>query len=179
MNNLDTTQSKAPAFLLKSMLDYADTVIASRKPDVIIGDAADPYVHRWWLGPHGKEASAYLHVFFRDDYDGALHDHRYSNTSIILRNSYWEHFHTEPKVRLGDRFDTDRHLRLPGDVVHRPAALAHRVALYDKLKPVTTIFYTGKEERQWGFDHVDGWMYWKEFNAKYIDRPNGNYQEPK
>lgn len=166
-----------PIFLQAAMLEYCDTLIASRKPDVTIGDESNPYVHRWWLGPHGKEPSAYLHVFYRDDYDGALHDHRYANTSVILRNSYWEHFHKQPLVRVGDKYETVRLLRQPGDMVQRPAALAHRVELVDKEKPVTTIFYTGREERRWGFDHPDGWMYWKDYNAKYIGRPNGNYRE--
>lgn len=160
-----------------AMLGYCRTVIDSRPPDVVIGPKGNPYVHRWWLGPRGDLPSAYLHIFFRDDHDGALHDHRYRNVSVVLDNSYREHFHVLPLSIVGDRYLTESFVRSPGEVVEREASLPHRVELVDQTKPVTTIFYTGHAERDWGFHTVDGWMHWKEYNARMPERDNGNYAE--
>lgn len=168
--------NRIPEFMRKAMLAYCKTVIESRAPDVTIGTEADPYVKRWWLGPHGDKPSAYLHVFYRDDHDGALHDHRYQNTSVVLDVGYYEYFHVEPLRLLGDKFETECFLRLPGEVIQRPAALAHRIALIDG-QPATTIFFTGEKERDWGFHLPTGWVHWKVFNAAFPERDNGNYKD--
>lgn len=164
--------NKIPDFLRLAMLATAESIIASRKPDVIIGTEEDPYVLRWWLGPHGKEPSAYVHVFLRSDYDGALHDHRYKNVSIILRGNCMEHFHMDG---VGKNLATYSLSRNEGDVVERAATIAHRIELIDDM-PMTTIFFTGKHERDWGFHTADGWMGWREHDALNKDvRPGGNY----
>lgn len=163
-------------FLIPAMLAYANTVMASRKPDVIIGNADDPYVHRWWIGPHGDEPSAYIHRFFRSDHDGALHDHRYDNVSVILEGSYWEHYHKIPLKITDGKYETLPFLRVPGDIIRRAADTPHRISI-DK-GPVTTIFFTGAAYRDWGFSTTKGWVYWKTYLDEVGDeRPGGNYAE--
>lgn len=163
-------------YLIPAMLAYANTVIESRNPDVIIGNADNPYVHRWWIGPHGDEPSAYIHRFFRSDHDGALHDHRYDNVSVILEGSYDEHFHYFPLTVIDGKYKTYSLTRGVGDIIARPADTPHRVSIIDG--PVTTIFFTGKAVREWGFVTVNGWRYWKDYLAEVGDaRPGGNYAE--
>lgn len=160
-----------------ALLLTCDAIMASRPPDTIIGIDTDPYVHRWRLAPRGKNANAYIHIFYRDDHDSALHDHRYRNTSIILRGQCHEHFHTEPLTVKGDRFVTFAELRSEGDIVQREATTPHRISLIDKV-PMTTIFFTGEEEREWGFHTVNGWMHWKIFTAlNEKERPGGTYAD--
>jgi hypothetical protein len=167
-----------PHMLHMSMLLFADSIIASRPPDAIIGPVTDPYVHRWHLGPRGDAANCYVHIFYRDDVDRALHDHRYDNTSVVLRNDYLEHFHEMPLRIVGDKYATMSVLRKTGDVVHRRATEPHRVSLVDGPKgkiPVTTIFFTGEAYRQWGFAPPSGWVPWKEYHER-IGAIDGKYK---
>lgn len=163
-----------PVFMRLAMLAFAQTVMDSRPPDVVIGSDANPYVHRWWIGPHDQRASSYLHRFLRSDEDRALHDHRYDNVSTILEGQCREHFYNEPRIKQGDGFETHWFLRREGEVIQRKADKAHRIELIDG-QPMTTIFFTGDAYREWGFDTADGWLHWKEFMQKFPDIDGGNY----
>ena len=167
--------NRIPEFMRIAMLATCQTIMNSREPDVIIGNVADPYVLRWWIGPHGKEPSAYLHVFKRSDYDGALHDHRYKNVSVILEGQCLEHFHEIPLRPDRNTWATISKHRVQGDVVEREAGTPHRIELISG-QPMTTIFFTGAHERDWGFHTLDGWIHWKPFTeANEASRPGGNY----
>lgn len=157
-----------------AMLAFAKTVMDTRKPDVVIGSDANPYVHRWWLGPRGDKASCYLHRFLRSDEDRALHDHRYDNVSTILEGECREHFYKQPLILQGESFETDWVSRFEGEVVQRKADMPHRIELVDG-KPMTTIFFTGDAYREWGFSMSDGWLHWKLFHARFPEVDGGNY----
>lgn len=167
-----------PDSLRLGMLATCEVIMASRPPDVIIGDPADPYVHRWWLrGERDDKPNAYIHVFYRDDHDGALHDHRMDNVSVILKGRCHEHFHAEPLKVVNGRYLTYSILRSECDVVQRSAATPHRISLIGGA-PMTTIFFTGPAYRDWGFWTIDGWDGWREYNERIGNaRPNGNYAE--
>ena len=62
-----------------------------RAPDFVIGPAGDPYMRRWWVIPRNKWFNIYLHNIMRSDDDRALHDHPWTNVSVLLRGSYLEH----------------------------------------------------------------------------------------
>lgn len=75
-------------------MKIAERIIARvtrRAPDFVIGSAEDPYLLRWWIIPRNKVFNIYLHRFMRSDEDRALHDHPWSNLSILLRGCYAEH----------------------------------------------------------------------------------------
>lgn len=167
--------NRVPVFMVHAMLATAEAIMSSRPPDVIIGDPAEPYVHRWWMAQRGPQPNAYIHRFFRSDHEGALHDHRYKNVSVILDGQCHEHLHVEPlRVTEDGRYETQSRFLTSGDVVERAADVPHRIALVHG--PMTTIFFTGPEEREWGFHTPDGWVHWKTYNEQHAtDRPNGNY----
>jgi hypothetical protein len=56
----------------------------TRKPDMVIGDPARPYLLRWYIWRSKRFGSCYLHKFLRDDDDRALHDHPWWFVSLIL-----------------------------------------------------------------------------------------------
>ncbi len=160
-----------------AMLAFMQSIMRSRGPDAVIGPADYPYVHRWHLGPHGLGPNCYVHVFFRDDVDRALHDHEYDSVSVVLDGQYDEWFHKEPLVVVGDKYDTYPVLRLPGQVIHRRAHIPHRISLIDG-KPCTTLFFTGERYRKWGFLTPLGWVPWREYSER-IGATDGNYEEVK
>jgi hypothetical protein len=170
-----------PEPLRLGMLAFDETLMASRKPDVVIGSAEDPYVHRWWVGPHGTKPSAYLHKFIRSDGDFALHDHRYDNVSIILKGECFEHFHDLPLKLMGDdqsKYETRHYRREQGQVVSRKAADPHRIELIEGA-PMISLFFTGEAYRSWGFSPPSGWLSYEAYNASHPDRDNGTYAPPK
>lgn len=148
------------------LLSWASGIMASREPDLIIGD---DYVHRWKLHRtntlKGKLFNVYVHRFYHDDSDEALHDHEPDNCSVILDGDYIEHFHVRPLERelVGGqvRYRTKSLLRRQGDVIFRLAGTPHRIALRDG--PVTTLFIQGPRRRKWGFWCPSGWKPWDEY----------------
>lgn len=169
-----------PESLRLRLLDRAQSIINGRSPDLIIGEN---YVRRWMLRPRNCWWNLYLHQFFEDDSDRALHDHEPDNVSIILENSYIEHFHkwpleiaTEEVVSVGTfetqtvlRFKTTPVIRRQGDIIFRRAGTPHRIEMIRPMRgPVTTLFIQGPRRRRWGFHCVHGWKHWKD----YVDPDN-------
>jgi hypothetical protein len=89
----------------------------ARRPDQVIGTAADPYLHRWYLTPWrtayedvpeesrtrwqrfvSRLPNVYLHCIMRSDDERALHDHPWHWGSLILAGSYVEVCHAPLKV---------------------------------------------------------------------------------
>jgi hypothetical protein len=138
--------------------------ITRRSPDFVIGGVDNPYLLRWFIIPRNPIFNIYLHCFLRSDDDRALHDHPWSNLSILLRGRYVEH-----TIRAGgihartERVAGDWKLRLLG-------SSAHRIELVDGA--CWTLFVTGPRYRAWGFHCVEsGWIHWKKFTAQ-DDRGN-------
>jgi hypothetical protein len=132
--------------------------VSRRAPDVVIGQADNPYLHRWWVIPRNRFFNIYLHRFMRSDDDRALHDHPWTNLSILLRGRYVEHTIDAGGINVRtERRAGDWKLRLFG-------SFAHRLELIDG--ECWTIFITGPWYREWGFHcPTAGWIHWKRFTA--------------
>jgi hypothetical protein len=132
--------------------------LLSGKPHFVIGSNDDPYLHRWYLIPRNRRLNIYLHKFFRDDDDRALHDHPWWFVSLILKGRYKE------ITERGNEF------RSPGSIAYRPATHRHRVVLLkDKVarpKVCWTLIVTGRSKRTWGFYCPKGFVPWYQFVAK-------------
>lgn len=142
-----------------------------RKPDLIIGPPSTPYLLRWHvlLTPWFR---VYLHKMLRDDDDRALHDHPWSNVSIILRGGFVE---VLPSVQPGisPTLDIDvpvaarsiyRVFRRPGSFTFRRATDSHRLELpKDGPGYSWSLFITGAYQRRWGFHCPKGWRSYRDF----------------
>jgi hypothetical protein len=143
--------------MIRRLATWLITRATKRPPDYVIGDPADPYMRRWWLIPRNRWFNVYLHHFLHSDDDRALHDHPWSNCSILLRGRYTEHtidaggIHRRRVLSAGST-----RLRLSGK-------FAHRVELHDG--PCWTLFITGPVYRSWGFHCPQRWVPWQEFTA--------------
>lgn len=141
---------------LAGMQAWARGLMASRPPDVVIGE---DYLRRWWVLPRNDFANVYLHEFRVSDDDRALHDHPWPSTSVLLEGSYIEHM---PDGAM---------LRMAGEVVSRPADALHRIELLPDLDratgcdPAISLFITGPKVREWGFDCLQGWVHWRDFTS--------------
>jgi hypothetical protein len=139
--------------MIKRFGDWLIEHMTRRAPDFVIGSNDDPYLLRWWVIPRNPAFNIYLHYFMRSDDDRALHDHPWSNVSILLRGVYLEHTKA-----------ADADLRTAGDIViRRSGRMAHRIELIDG--PCWTLFLTGPRYRHWGFLCPNGWIHWKKFTA--------------
>lgn len=139
---------------LGHMERWADELMASRKPDAVIGDGGgDPYMLRWFVTPRSVFGGVYLHRFLRSDKD-VPHDHPWDSTSVLLAGQYDEELY-DRHVLYGVR--TCR----AGDVHQRKAEDAHRIVLTHG--PATSLFFWGVRRRQWGFHCPNGWVQWDRF----------------
>lgn len=124
-------------------------------PHFVVGDANNPYLHRWYVLPRFDFLSVYVHKFLRDDDDRALHDHPWKSVSFLFRGQYIE--------VTADGKET---LYKAPSVIWRPnAAAPHRIKLIDG-KPAWTLFVAGRRERDWGFHCQQGWVPWQKFVEK-------------
>lgn len=136
---------------LADMQAWAETLMASRPADFVIGD---DYLHRWWVIPRNPFFNVYLHDLRQSDDDRAFHDHPWPNTSVILFGGYIEH--TPDGVFA----------RKAGDVVQRRARDLHRLEVTPGERAIS-LFVTGMVEREWGFRCEHGWVHWRDFvNAR-------------
>lgn len=135
--------------LAQLVLSHAE----NREPDLVIGEADNPYLVRWWFH-RTKQSSIYLHLILKGDQDRELHDHPWDSTSYVIKGILREH--TKDGVNLF----------VPGDVVQRKAELAHRLEVLDG--PVVTLFITGEHRREWGFWCGERFVHWE----KYVDAQN-------
>ena len=119
-----------------------------RPPDFIIGKPGSPYMRRWYVIPRNRWFNIYLHNIVRSDDNRALHDHPWSNLSILLKGSYRE-------VTPDGTF-----VRGAGSMVFRRATAAHRLEVDG---PTWSLFITGRKVREWGFYCPQGWKIWTSF----------------
>ena len=132
--------------------------------DFTIGEASNPYLHRWWVLRLKYLCCIYIHHFKSSDDDRALHDHPWHKLSILLEGVYVEHT-KDGAFR-----------REPGFIYFRSPWRAHRIELLKdaesgELLPVTTLFITGPKIRNWGFLCPQGFVPWWEYVSV---RPGGN-----
>lgn len=136
--------------------------IMERTPDFVIGEAANPYLRRWWLIPRNPLCNIYLHEILRSDDDRAGHDHPWSNTSVLLEGEYEEvtYYRNEPWS------EAYRFKRRAGDVVSREATDTHRLIVPDGGRAVS-LFMTGPKVREWGFWCPEGprFVHWEAFTG--------------
>jgi len=123
-----------------------------RSPDFVIGEAAAPYMRRWWIIPRNKQCNVYLHEILRSHDDRALHDHPWPNTSMLLAGRYVEH---TPDGTF---------MREAGWVGSRGADAAHRLEILPGERAVS-LFITGPKVREWGFHCPNGWVHWRDFTG--------------
>lgn len=135
-----------PYATLSDLQDWAEGIMA-RDPDFIIGDN---YMRRWWVIPRNAFCNVYLHDIRQSDDDRALHDHPWTNTSLLIFGSYIEH---TPE---------GTHKRIAGQVVERPADALHRLEVVPGER-VISLFITGPAVREWGFACPKGWVHWRDF----------------
>lgn len=143
---------------------WAYQKMATTEPDVVIGEASDPYLLRWWVIPRNPFFNLYLHHVLRSDDDRALHDHPWVNMSYIVDGAYTEI--TPGNVRT---------IRPEGTFKARWAKAQHRLELHashGEVFPCVTLFATGPRLRRWGFQCPKGWVYWRDFTKK---TPEGTY----
>lgn len=137
----------------KVALRWAEKLIATRQPDVVIGDG---YLRRWHILPRNRLMNLYLHEFVGSDDDRALHDHPWPSLSWVLLGVYWEHLPNKA-IRL----------REAGNLIPRSAKTPHRIELaslrYSDKGRAVTLFMTGPKVREWGFHCPKGWVHWEEF----------------
>lgn len=169
MQTLDFTETATAAAQdspryasIHAMAAWATLQMGLRQPDVVLTHpGADvPYLQRWFIVPRNEHLNVYLHRFLRSDDERALHDHPWPNFSWLLEGEYLEHtpegvFH-----------------RHAGERVERDATSRHRIELIGG-QPVTSLFFTGPKEREWGFHCERGWVHWQEFLGAYDGSAEG------
>lgn len=135
--------------------------VIKREPDRRIFIKDKLYLERWFIIPRNTYFNIYIHVFHTSDGDRELHDHPWNNMSIIIENGYIEERFT-PSGFLCMCYST------PGEVIFRKAEEAHRIAGILKIgepgnSTVKTLFFTGRNRREWGFHCKEGWVPWHRF----------------
>lgn len=168
-------------------------IAVRRKPDLVIGEATNPYLFRWYLTPW-REAygtipstertwwqslvsrlpNVYLHCFLRSDDDRALHDHPWNWGSFLLDGQYSEVTH-EPSghnvAMLGADYAV---VDVEADHLHVARTYSpgtfrwHRAEFAHRLviplgKLTWTLFFCGWRRREWGFHCPQGWVHWRVF----------------
>lgn len=137
-----------PEATLEELQSWADKIM-ERPADFFVGDG---YLERWFVIPRNPFCNVYLHRLSGSDYDGALHDHPWDNTSLIIRGRYLE-------ITGGDE-----KYRYPGDIIERLATEPHRLEMTEP-EPCISLFMTGPVIRDWGFHAPQGWTHWREFTT--------------
>lgn len=115
------------------------------------------------LTPQTRWGQLCLHVFHASEKDMPMHDHGYDYWTIPLNQNYWEEVAKNSRFRI-DAADLVRVRRWT--LNRRPAEHIHRVVECSEGWPLITLFWGGKQRRQWGFHTADGWTYWKTWMAQ-------------
>ena len=89
-----------------------------------------------------------LHRIKKSD-DPIMHDHPWPYMTIILKGGYWEH--TPVCDENGKQIAQVSNWRGPGSIIKRSAKEYHWLELDENVGPVTTLFFMGPQQREWGF----------------------------
>ena len=140
----------------------------------------EDYLHRYYLFLKDRKWFPFnvtLHKIVRSD-DPIMHDHPWSFTTIVLKGGYWEH--TPVFNNDGKKFAEFSVWRGPGSIIHRKANEYHWLELDENVGPATTLFFMGKQQRDWGFlvqtkKGLHRWIKWtdyltdwKPYHEKYV-----------
>jgi len=142
----------------------------------------EDYMHRYYMFLKDRKYFPFnvtLHKIVRSD-DPIMHDHPWGYMTIVLKGGYWEHtpvFNDDGKILT--EFQT---WRGPGSIIKRKAGEYHWLELDESVGPATTLFFMGKQQRDWGFlvqtkKGLHRWIKWtdyltdwKPYHEKYIAR---------
>jgi len=140
----------------------------------------EDYLHRYYLFLKDRKYFPFnvtLHKIVRSD-DPIMHDHPWPYLTIVLKGGYWEHtpvFNDEGKM-----FAEFSVWRGPGSIIKRGASEFHWLELDEEVGPATTLFFMGKQQREWGFlvqakKGMHRWVKWtdyltdwKNYHQKYV-----------
>lgn len=122
----------------------------------------EDYLHRYYLFLTDRTKFPFnvtLHKIVKSD-DPIFHDHPWPYMTIVLKGGYWEH--TPVFNNDGKRIAEFQTWRGPGSIIKRGANEYHWLELEDG-KPATTLFFMGKQQREWGFLSGNLWVQWKDY----------------
>ncbi len=95
----------------------------------------------------------YIHRIYKADDDKYLHDHPWDYWSIVLTGSY-----NEEREALPNHVTTKENILIPGSNASRMAEQFHKIKSLN-TKTVTTLFFTGKKRREWGYKVGKYWIH--------------------
>ena len=137
------------------------------------------YMHRYYLFLKDRNNFPFnvtLHKIVRSD-DPIFHDHPWPYMTIVLSGGYWEHTPVfDSNGKMITEFQT---WRGPGSIIKRSANEYHWLELNGN-EPATTLFFMGKQQREWGFlveakKGIHRWIKndhyltdWKPYHEKYV-----------
>lgn len=140
----------------------------------------EDYLHRYYLFLKDRTWFPFnvtLHKIVRSD-DAIMHDHPWGYMTIVLKGGYWEH--TPLFTKEGKMFAEFQTWRGPGSIIRRKAGEYHWLELDESVGPATTLFFMGRQQRDWGFlvqtkKGLHRWIKWtdylsdwKNYHNKYI-----------
>jgi hypothetical protein len=132
----------------------------------------EDYLHRYYIFLKDRTWFPFnvtLHKIVRSD-DAIMHDHPWSYTTVVLKGGYWEH--TPVFNEDGKMFAEFQKWRGPGSVISRKAGEYHWLELDESVGPATTLFFMGRQQREWGFlvqakKGVHRWVKWTDYLADW------------
>lgn len=142
---------------------------------VIERTAGVPYLIRWNLLGLGKDSCIFsikIHKILISD-DACIHDHPWAFLSIILWGGYtetavytfgnhsWGIPHADEKSQkwvVTKSFGR-------GSILWRPANWKHKLDINPK-KPATTLVFTFRKTKKWGFFTTKGWIPWYQYSKE-------------
>lgn len=143
------------------------------KKTVITREDLIPYLIRTTIFSIGTWFSIKLHKIIQSD-DACLHDHPWPFVTFILKGGYYEWTYIPPFTKKDEYLEVQsspdgkwigKKWHGPGSVLYRPSSWAHKLELKDNDKvPATTLVFTFKINRKWGFFAKNGWIYWRNYN---------------
>jgi hypothetical protein len=140
----------------------------------------EDYLHRYYIFLKDRKYFPFnvtLHKIVRSD-DPIMHDHPWGYMTIVLKGGYWEHTPVfDDKGKMFAEFQT---WRGPGSIIKRSAGEYHWLELDENVGPATTLFFMGRQQREWGFlvqtkKGLHRWIKWtdyltdwKPYHEKYV-----------
>lgn len=136
-----------------------------------------PYLIRRTILNISKFFSIKLHKIIQSD-EICSHDHPWPFITIILKGGYYEWSPSsqhDSGEYIDERISPDGEIEVcrwhrPGSILYRPANWRHQLELkpnfMGELIPATTLVFTGKVTRTWGFFTKTGWIYWKIYDKQ-------------
>jgi hypothetical protein len=143
----------------------------------------EDYMHRYYLFLKDRKNFPFnvtLHKIVKSD-DPIFHDHPWPYFTIILRGGYYEH--TPLYAANGKIIGELSQWRGPGSIIYRKAKEFHWLELDESVGPATTLFFMGRQQRDWGFlvnrtKEKTQWIQWENYLNNYKDY-HRKYIEPK